>query len=164
MRLTQGAYGGGGTTGRGLVGVVLGRTSAGGMVEIHGFEELDAKLKRLSRGTAGKIMRRSLRAGAKIIAAEARARAPRQTGRLAKSIKVRAASTRKRGEVAIVVRTGQSDNLFVGDTYYGAFQEFGTDYTLRKPFLQPAFEAGKQQAVNVIRQTVSAGIVREATR
>lgn len=104
-----------------------GKRQAGGAVtgslQLQGFDEFQRRLRLLPKKVAGKAVRQALREGAKIIQAEAKARVPVRTGTLKKSIKVRAAKGRKRGEAAIAVTTGQGD--FVGDTFYGAFLEYG---------------------------------------
>jgi HK97 gp10 family phage protein len=101
---------------------------AGGIkfeVKIEGLKELDAALKALPVNLAKKHLRTALRAGAKIVQAEAKLLAPVESGALKKSIKVRAGKRSRRGGVRIVVTTGSKDSLFKGDQWYGGPIEFG---------------------------------------
>ncbi len=50
--------------------------------------------------------------------------APRATGRLARSIRLRAMK-RSRSRVGARITTNAYDNLYQGKTFYAAFQEFG---------------------------------------
>lgn len=156
---------------------------ARGMVTLKGFKQLEKKLLGLEKKVAKKLVRRALRDGAKIIHQEARLRVPVKTGRLRRSIKVKAAKKRKKHQVAIIVQCGEGD--FVGDTFYGGMIEFGyekvpvyrgSDGRFRsakrgtqptttvppQPFMRPAFDSKKGAAVSAIENTLSAGIVSVA--
>jgi HK97 gp10 family phage protein len=107
-----------------------------------------------------KVERRALskagRAATKLIAARAKELAPMQDkpkrgqklrsprGRLKKSIKVRAMK-RKKGRVGFRVTTGQGD--FKGDTFYGGMVEYGTTRQPAQPFMRPAWDEKKQEAL-----------------
>lgn len=132
-------------------------------IKMTGFKKLDRQLRKLPGPMAKKALRKGLRAGAKIIQAEAKVRVPKVTGALRKSIRVRAARKR-RGTVGVTVTTGQKDNAFVGDTYYGGMVEFGTSRMTARPFMQPAFDAKKQQALDVIRRVTGVEIEKAAAR
>lgn len=82
------------------------------------FDDLPSKLQR-------KILSTAIRNGCKDIQAEAKRLCPVDTGRLRKSIRVRVAKYKRRGQVKLVVTTGAGDNLFEGRQYYGAFVEYG---------------------------------------
>jgi len=92
-------------------------------VSLSGFKQLERKLNELPKRIRRKVLSQSLRAGAKIIQAEAKARVPKDTGELRRSIKVRVGKVKNRGDVKIIVITGAGD--FKGDQYYGAFVEYG---------------------------------------
>lgn len=92
------------------------------VTKIAGGAELDRRLRAVDRKLAGKIVRKALREGAKPVAKEARSLAPRKTGQMAGAIKVRAGRSRK-GVVSVVVQLGR--RFFKGDSFYGAFVEFG---------------------------------------
>jgi HK97 gp10 family phage protein len=97
--------------------------AAGTSIEVKGLKELEAKLRELAKPQ--KIVRQGLRAGAKPIQKTAKALAPKQSGKLAKSIRVRAGKPNKKGRLTVIVTTSGKDNLFTGATYYGAFVELG---------------------------------------
>jgi HK97 gp10 family phage protein len=72
-------------------------------------------------------MRPALRAGGKPVLAAAKANAPKKSGSLRKSLKLRAGKRSRRGiyVVTLLLSTSKDDNLFTGKAFYGAFQEFG---------------------------------------
>ena len=69
-----------------------------------------------------KILRQELRKAAKTLVAPSKAATPVQTGKLKRSVKVRAV---KRSRKAIGVVVGYSDKAYTGQTFYGAFLEWG---------------------------------------
>lgn len=92
-------------------------------IELVGDRELIRKLRHLETVVARKAIRKGLRAGAKIITAEARRQAPvGESRKLRRAIKTRAAK-RSRRYIGVVTQLGAGD--FMGETFYGAFQEFG---------------------------------------
>jgi HK97 gp10 family phage protein len=91
-------------------------------IQLRGVKELTAALNKLEKNTRLKIMRRVSRQGSKEIQAEAVRTAPRLSGQTAKAIKVRAGKRRK-GRLSYLVTIGSKN--FVGNQFYGAFQEFG---------------------------------------
>ena len=145
-----------------------------GSIKLIGGKELDRKLKALPRKVAKKILRQALRAGAKIILAQAKANAPVATGQLKKSLKVRAMKRTRKGTVGFKVQTKAGD--FKGDEFYGSFLEYGfrrgkrpgkgAEYTREivpaQPFMRPAFDSKKDEAVAVISKELSAKIVTAA--
>lgn len=136
---------------------------------IQGAAELEAKLKALPRKVSGKITRQALRSGAKVVQKQAQADAPRKTGLLARSIKVRAAK-RSRGRIGILVQT--ATGFFKGKSFYSGFIEFGRKTGSRKsavrrevpadPFMARALEKKKAEAVQVVAAEIRKGIEREA--
>ena len=131
-------------------------TAAGGGAVIFnisgtGDAELQKLLNALPEKVQKKIMRQALREAAKVVAAEARARAPVGTGTLRDSIKVRAAKG-KRGTIGAEVVTGEG--YFQGKTFYGAFIELGTRKMGAKPFLRPAAAAARGRAIAVVAEAI----------
>lgn len=102
---------------------------------IKGLKELKLELERLPAKLEMSVMRSAMREGAKVIAEEAKARAPVLSGRLRDSIRV---STRsKRGVVRYnVIAGGETKKRIKGtasgvkvvydNAYYARFVEFGT--------------------------------------
>lgn len=149
--------------------------------KITGAKELQKKLRELGPKIEKKVMRQALRAGAKIIQAEAKKLAPVDSGELRAGIKVRAVKKRKPGQVRIRVSTGEDD------AFYGFFVEYGymkqetrrlpdgkiislkrgqgtPTFVPPRPFVRPAFETKKEEATKAITAAIAAGIEREASR
>lgn len=123
--------------------------------------KLNRKLKTLEAKVEKKITRQALRAGAKVIAKEAKARAPVDTGMLRSKIKVWAL---KRSRKRIGVLVGTSAKEYTGDQFYGAFVEYGTSKMAAKPWLGPAAEAKGPEAAKIVEQTIATGIDREINK
>ena len=145
-------------------------------IKITGVKEVNAALSELVKKVQRKVISKAVRAGAKPIQAKAKTLAPIKTKILQKSIKVRVSKyvgkrKKKRGEVAINVQTGKGD--YKGDTFYGAFQEFGWKAGKRgsenrteipgKHYLENAYKAERDAAVRAIVDELKRG-VEEATK
>lgn len=95
-----------------------------------GLAELEKRLKALDTsqpaGTGLKIVKAGLREGAKVIQAESKALAPKRSGKLAESIRVKAGrKSKKRTTTSMLITTSSKDKAFTDDQYYGGFQNFG---------------------------------------
>lgn len=91
-------------------------------IKLQGGKALEKKLKELPKGIRNKVIRQSLRAGAKIVHTETKAQAPVDSGLLKSALKVRAAK-RSRKRIAVNVQTKDGD--YKGETFYGAFVTYG---------------------------------------
>jgi HK97 gp10 family phage protein len=120
----------------------------GASIRIDGLKELEIRLKRLPQKVAGKALFSALMAGAEVIRKDAVNRAPEDTGKLKRNIVKRREKT----------RPGLSANVVVGvrakgkkqdphNAYYWRYFEFGTSKRPARPFLRPAFETTKVEAV-----------------
>ena len=78
----------------------------------------------LTSKQAKEAIRKAARPALQPTLAAARSYAPRKTGRLKRSIKIRAIS-RSRTRVGARVTTAKGDNQFKGKTFYAGFQEWG---------------------------------------
>lgn len=94
-------------------------------IDITGNKKLDAFFSAFPAKLQKKISRSALRAGAKVIAESAKKNAPISTGALRKAIRVRAAKRSRKNKGLITVRATIGKDYFKGDTFYGAFLEFG---------------------------------------
>lgn len=144
---------------------------------LQGGKELERKLKTLPTRIRNKVVRTALRSGAKLVQAETKQLAPVATGLLRKSLKVRAMK-RKKGRIGINVQMGAGD--YKGETFYGAFVEYGHKVGKRpgkldkaadsrgsvagKHFMDEAFENKAQDAADLIESQLKAGIEAEAAR
>lgn len=129
------------------------REAGGGTtVIITGIEEIDRRLKTLSNRVRNKIVRAAMRKGMKLVQGRVQAKAPVDTGKLKRAVKVRAldAKYRRRGDLGIEVRIGEGD--FKGDTFYAAFQEYGTRKMSGRHFMEAAYaeegESARRITVN----------------
>jgi HK97 gp10 family phage protein len=105
--------------------------------KLRGIEDLLKRLDKLDRKVRRQVVVKALRAGAKTIAADVRARAPVDTGLLKKSVKVRAGKRKKdRIAIGVVVYGGHPTPMV-------AAVELGHDDQPARPFIRPAFEAHK---------------------
>ena len=139
-------------------------------IKLQGARRLDRKLRMLPTRLAKKGIRQGLRAGAKIVHAQAVANAPVDTELLKKSLKVRAIK-RRRGSIGVAVQT--KDGNFKGETFYGAFQELGWKHGSRKlgnarkqipgkHYMKRAAESKKEEAAQAVADVIAVGVVREA--
>lgn len=100
-------------------------------INLEGDRVLAAKLRGLTDSQSKKAILGACREAIKVIQAEARTLAPKRTGALRRSIKVRSIA-RSRKRIGVRVTTSATDNLYSGKTFYAAFQEFGWKTGSRK--------------------------------
>lgn len=93
-------------------------------IVLTGSEELNRKLAALKGAQAKAAIRKASRTALRPIADAVKARAPRRTGALSRSVKVRALP-RSRVRIGSRVTTSGTDRQFKGRTFYGGFQEYG---------------------------------------
>ena len=150
---------------------------------VDGLKELQAALKELPDRIARNILRGSVSAGAAVIKKEAAARAPVSTGpvrqghpppgtlkRAVYQKQIRELSSLIKQTFYVGVRKGKKyrnqgkkGNLSQ-DAYYAPFVEFGTAKMAARPFLRPAFEARKGDAVAAIKAYLERRIPEEVAK
>lgn len=149
-------------------------------VQIKGLAELNRALSQLPDRLARNVLRGSVAAGAAVIRREARERAPRAVGPMPagqpppgtlKRAIYSAQARRLSGllqqvyHVGVVsgkrAKIGKAKSGKSKDAYYWRFVEFGTVKMAAQPFLRPAFEAKKLEAVEAIRRYMAERIERE---
>ena len=150
-------------------------------VRIEGLAQLDRALRELPDRVANRGLRASVYAGAKVIRDEARAQAPKaaqslgtkqpSAGTLKRSVimkHIRELSGGGRRTFYVLVRQGKKyrnqgkrGNLSQ-DAWYWRFVEFGTRKMAARPFLRPALESRRRQAVDAIKQRLTQRIEIEA--
>ncbi len=156
-------------------------------VKIEGLNETVAALRALPAQFASKNggpIKRALYKAALIIKLDAIARAPKATGNLAANIYIyrdrnpRASGANEKFYVGVrkkrakyartrlntrLGRVGKNYSIG-GDAYYwhflefGTKDEFGTEKMSPKPFLRPAFESNKSNALNTFSQEFRRGV------
>ncbi len=150
-------------------------------VTIAGLDQLAQALRELPRRVARNGLRAAVYAGAKVIRDEARLKAPVATslpgpnqpppGTLKRSIimkQVPELSGEQKQTFFVTVRhgkkyrkQGKNGNLSQ-DAWYWRFVEFGTVKMAAKPFLRPAFEGRKRDAVDAIKNRLAERIEQAA--
>jgi HK97 gp10 family phage protein len=91
---------------------------------IIGMDRLRSTLSALPMNIRRKVCSPALRAGAKVIAAQAKIEVPKKKRKLERSIRVRVGKYKRRsGDVVMLAQTGKG--FFKGNTYYGGFVHMG---------------------------------------
>jgi HK97 gp10 family phage protein len=127
-------------------------------LKFSGGPELERALRELGSEVAGRLGTNAVRAGARVIAAAARSKAPVRTGTLKKSIRVFDDMEAKRAGGAI--RTAYAGTR----VFYGRLVEFGTQFIPAQSFLRAALDESAQQAVDKMADNLAAGIERETAK
>jgi HK97 gp10 family phage protein len=89
-----------------------------------GSGELRQKLQGLTDKESKAVIRGATREALKPIQRSAQDLAPKKTGRLRRSIRIRSL-TRTKKKIGSRITISKKDNQYTGRTFYGAFQEFG---------------------------------------
>lgn len=140
--------------------------------ELRGMGDLKRKLSRLPSEVAQSVARPALLKAAKPIVDEARRRAPRLSGRGAAAIE---AASRRQGwhEFTVAVGPSVGTKWSRRDGFYLLFAERGTvprqtkagankGRMTRRPFLRPALDTKRREAVEIARRELARGIERAA--
>lgn len=114
----------------------------------EGLPELEEKFKQLEAVAQRQTLTRAAKAGAEPIRAAASSAAPRRSGTLASSIIISAPSGEQTTDESSV-RIGPSKQA-----WYGRLVERGTQFAAPRPFLDPAFEANQDQAIDRAREVL----------
>lgn len=149
------------------------------IVRVEGLSELQKNLDKLAADVKrGGLIRRGLLAGARLMRDEARRRAPvlaegtlyRTPGALRKAI-VHGGKRYVEHLLTAIVRVRSRGYIFAEDSVknrkpdnpnYWWLVEFGTARTRPQPFMRPAFEAKKMEAVKVIKAAIEDEIRKAA--
>lgn len=128
-------------------------------VRVDGLKELGEALSLLSTDIQNKIARAATNAAAQVIKNEAIRRAPSDTGNLRKNIIVKrlpaGEASPLTSQYMVTVRQGKLTKKQAGsglqDAFYGRFVEFGTVKMPPRPYLRPAFDQKKTDAVDAMK-------------
>lgn len=154
-----------------------------GQVRLNGMAELKRTLNALTVRLERNVLLGALRAAAQVIRKDAQSRAPllkaahpyRKPGVVRKNITVRRSKKNKLG-VYVGVKgigakqlrefkaAGGKSAQNPDDPWYWIFQEFGTATSPANPFLRPAFEARKLEAIRRFEEYTKARLVKEAEK
>lgn len=150
-------------------------------MEVKGLSELNKALKELPDRIAKNVLRGAVNAGAAVIRQEAKANAPVYTGDVAQGhpppgtlkkaisqAQARKLSNQVQQTVHVGVRQGKSAKKTkkgaLLDAYYWWFVENGTSKMAARPFLRPAFEGKKTEAVKAIEEYLAKRIPQEVEK
>ena len=155
-------------------------------IQLTGFTELAAALRELPQRVAKNALRAAVNAGASVIKKQVVQNAPEDTGLLKKEIyqkqireksgdfrqtyfvgvrtyKMKYANTRANRRKSRVTQAGESLKTYdINAAFYWRYVEFGTSKMTAKPFIRPAFEAKKEDAVEAIRTKLDERIQKYA--
>lgn len=137
---------------------------AGVKIRVEGLKELEQALKQLPRANAKAVLRRTLKEAGEPIARAARAMAPKLEMHLSESIDV---STKLSKRQAGLHKKQSPVEMFIGPgpDPAGHIQEFGSgpgDHA--QPFMRPAWDGGKDQALETIANLTWIEIEKTAAR
>lgn len=147
-------------------------------MKLIGAKEIEALLKQMPERIAKKVTVGALRAGAGVIARQARANVRANpsidSGLLARNITSRARKRSKKGAAVVsvgiarkaaqVVRKGRTKATKASPSRYAHLVEFGTEHSRAEPFLRPALDEKGSEAIARIGEAMGKGIAREARK
>jgi HK97 gp10 family phage protein len=121
-------------------------------VKDNGIDAVFKELAALDKKLRNKIIRQAQREAAKVLAAEIRAEAPKDTGALKRSVKVRAGRRKKDTITTVVQVSGGHDDPFIG------FVEFGSKENPANPFIRRSVLAKRAEVVDTVAAKVGEAI------
>lgn len=137
---------------------------------LTGFAEMAKKLREFGPKVGRKHLRAATSKGAAVIRKKARELAPVDTGEMRKDIQQKRVKTEGDhiASFSVYTRSGKRSRLsgkarnVDKDSFYWKFQEFGTAKMPAQPFMRPAFESEKENAVDEIGAELDKRIQKEA--
>ena len=137
---------------------------------VEGFKEMAKKLRELGPRVARKHLRGATAKAATLIRKKARELAPVDTGEMRKDIQIKREKTSGDhvASYSVFTRGGKRSRLagrarnVDKDSFYWKFVEFGTAKMPAQPFMRPAFEAEKENAVDALGAELDKRIQKEA--
>ncbi len=145
-------------------------------VKVNGMEELLKSLKKLPGNLQKNVLSGAIRAGAKLIADEARQNVPKDSEHLKKSILVRKRRSKNKDvlyfTVAPVTSVIHQFQDISGEKHYNygniveegrsAFSiEHGSSKMPAQPYMRPAFESKGKEAINATRKYMEKRLPKE---
>ena len=144
-------------------------------VQLQGLQQLINHLNTLKRALRSKILRKAVGKAVQPIMKDAKARVPVRHGLLKKAMGFRVRTLRKNGVVVGIVgpRTGfrtqvgvdrNGKPIYGNPTRYAHLVEYGTVRAAAKPFLRPAWSAGRNQAAVTLARVAAEELEKEAAK
>lgn len=135
---------------------------------ITGVKAIDRKLKSLEPRVQKKVVRKSMRAGLKLLAAEVKTQIPVLSGLARSAVKVRAVKKRKRGSIELEVTIDSKTPGLIKPgskpAFYPALIEYGDRDTPPDPFMRRSYEAKSEGARQVTLSSLLKGTMEEASK
>ena len=120
-------------------------------LKIIGLDELADDFKELEKSMAKKVVRAAARAGARVATNKIKQAAPKKSGKLKKSIKVK---NLKQSETP----SGATSGVTFGDAFHGWFLEEGTVNMAAQPFTRPTWDANIDEIEKATKNKLAEGI------
>lgn len=120
------------------------------------FSDIEKFQKRLDEmGRKGAILEnKALLAGAEVINKEIVKNAPKRTGHAKKFLKISKVSKEK-GIKIVKIGISKGDN---SEAFYLKFHEYGTSKMAARPFMRPAFERKRKEALEAAHKVIKEGL------
>lgn len=139
-------------------------------LSLVGHIQLLETLALLDAGVQRNIFRQALLGGAQPVLRQAQANAPKRTGQLQQSLKIRRGASR-RGQIAVTVAT--RSGWFRGKQFYGGFVHFGHLQGSRelgasrkqipgRPFVSNAWDQTRYEALDKVENNLEVLVQRQA--
>ncbi len=139
-------------------------------VRLDGGKRLERRMKKLKNSVRKTIVRAGVRAGTAPVAKTMKARAPKKSKLLSRSIGRRHKTTKggtaigivgpRRGFKKTVVRDGRT--VVANPTQYAHLVEFGTVRSAPQPFMRQAWRSSQLAALNAMRDKMAEQIRKKA--
>ncbi len=132
-------------------------------MQISGLKELADRLREIGPDIERNALRSGVSAAAVLIRNQAKATNPDDTGRTDRALYakfIREKSGPNQATYYVGVRSGSKERRKDRDAWYWRLVEFGTVKMPARPFMRPAFESKKMQAVEAIKERIQKRIKR----
>ncbi|GED46444.1 hypothetical protein HME01_22960 [Vreelandella aquamarina] len=134
-------------------------------LDFSGLASLEEDLKQLTRAENDRVRRQGARAGAGVVRDEARRRAPKRSGKLAKNIVAVTAKVSENSRATAGVRVRERGKASdPSNAFYWKFVELGTSKLPPAPFIRPAFDAVEQQAGDAAIEKITQALDKVLTK
>ena len=140
---------------------------------MEGGKAINKNLALLKKAIQRRVLRKAVTAASKPVLAAAKAKAPRETDLLLKSLGRKTKTYRSSGVAVAIVgpREGFGREVEVNGEvqiqdpiFYAHLVELGTFRTSAQPFMRPAFESTKEQAKSITAKKIAEEIDRELSK
>ena len=122
-------------------------------IDFSCIDDLQKKLQVMGR-KGSKLENEALLAGAEIINKEIVNRAPEKTGKSKKYLKI-SKPKREKGIKVVKIGVNKSDN---SEAFYLKFYEYGTSKQPARPFMRPAYERKRKEALEKTKEIIRKGL------